>query len=91
MRIRLYILLILSISLFSFSVKKASQNIGENKEFVSNPDIALSALNFAKHVLAENLRIRFHERARSGYLDVQIIFETDNFVLLISNYKFKRL
>jgi len=72
-------LLILSITLFSCAAKKAKHNIGENYDLTSNPDVAKSALSFARNVLKDNLRIRFHERARSNYLDVQMIFETDNF------------
>lgn len=71
--------MILSITLFSCVTKKAEKNIRDNKELTSNPDLAMSALNFSKHVLKENLRVHFHERARSSYLDVQMIFETDNF------------
>ena len=80
MRIRIYILLILSITLFSCGVKKAGQNIGEDKALASNPDAAMSALIFAEKVLQENLRIQQHERKQMGYLEVQMIFETDNFV-----------
>ena len=53
---------------------------GEDKALVSNPDPAMSALIFAGKVLQENLIIQQHERKQMGYLEVQMIFETDNFV-----------
>lgn len=78
MSIRNFILILITIILFSYSAK--------NKSLTSNSDIADSALIFAKKVLKENLRIRYHERAIKNYFDVQMIFETDDLISYTSYF-----
>ena len=78
MKINYHILLILSITLLSCGVKKAEQKTGKYKESMSKTDLAESALNFSESVLKEDLRVIVHERVLSSYLDIQMLFEADN-------------
>ena len=73
------LILIVSLCLFSCGVQKAEQEIRNNKELTFNTDLAKSALNFSKHVLKENLRVIDHQRVPSSYLDIQMIFEADDY------------
>ena len=79
MKIRYNILLILSLALSSCEIKKAEQNIRKGNESESNTDLTKSALNFSKSIFKENLRVITHERVLMGYLDIQMIFEADDF------------
>ena len=77
MGIRHYALLILSITLFSCGAKKVHQNIVQNKELIAIQDAPDSAFKFSEKVFGENLRVHSYERSISGYLDVQMLFETE--------------
>ena len=60
--------------------KKTDQNNRDHKAVNSNTDVAQAALAFSKNVLGENFKENFHGYSESNYLDMQMIFETDELV-----------
>ena len=74
---RHFILFFVIITLFSCKATNIDQSIKQNKEFGPDQNVPNSAMEFAEIVLGEKLRVHSYERSISGYLDVQMLFETE--------------
>ena len=77
MKIALHIPLILILFLSSCGMNKTGQMNRDNSK--SNIDLEKVVLNFSRDILKDNLRVDVHERVRTYYWDIQMIFEADDF------------
>lgn len=77
---RVFFLVVISCGLLACGMRSVHHVTHEEESKLSAQDPAQLARQFAKNLLQENLRERFHIRAETWYLEVQMIFETDGFL-----------
>ena len=90
MNLRILILATSFVATLSCTSNRSAIESNSELEITTTKDSAASAKLFAQKILGNHLRVQNHERHPSRYLDVQMIFETDD-LLSYTSYSDNRL